>query len=129
MVMLFKAKSKEAAAVVPDGTYKAALTKVTQFENAYGERVGFEFTLHGKGVEGQKVMRSTSPILSPSGKLADVLRGLLGRELTHTELSGGIDAEDLVGVMCNVLVLSSKGKNGNTYSNVERIFPIESQLF
>lgn len=129
MVMLLKPKSKEAAAVVPDGTYKAALTKVTQFENAYGQRIGFEFTLQGKGVEGMKVMRSTSPVLSPTGKLADVLRGLLGRELTTKELSGGIDAEDLVGVICNVLVLSAKGKNGNTYSNVERIFPIEGNLF
>jgi hypothetical protein len=61
MVMLLKPKSKETAAAVPDGTYKATLSKVTQFENAYGQRIGFEFTLQGKGVEGERVMRSTTP--------------------------------------------------------------------
>lgn len=124
MVMLLKPKSKDTADVVPDGTYKSTLTKVTQFENSYGQRIGFEFTLHGNGVEGNKVMRSTTPNLSATGKLADVLRGLLGRDLTAQELAGGIDVEDLVGVMCNVLVLKSKGKSGATYSNVERIFPL-----
>ena len=129
MVMLFKPKSKETAAVVPDGTYKAALSKVTQFENSYGTRVGFEFTLKGNGVDGAKVMRSTSPNLSPSGKLADVLRGLLGRDLQPAEIDSGIDVEKLIGTECSVLVLTSKGKNGNTYSNVERIFPLAGNLF
>lgn len=125
MVMLLKPKST-AAAVVPDGTYKAQLTKVTQFDNAYGQRIGFEFTLQAHGVEGQRVMRSTAPNLSPSSKLADVLRGILGRELTTDELVKGMDVEALVGRECSVLVLSARGKNGNTYSNVERIFPAES---
>lgn len=128
MAMLLKPKSKEAA-LIPDGTYKAALSKVTRFDNAYGTRIGFEFTLQGKGVEGQKVMRSTSPNLSPSGKLADVLRGLLGRDLKPAEVEGGIDVEKLVGTECSVLVLQSKSKNGNTYSNVERIFPLAGNLF
>lgn len=72
MAMLLKPKSKDVA-LVPDGTYQAQLSKVTRFDNAYGTRIGFEFTLQGSGVDGQKVMRSTSPNLSPSGKLADVL--------------------------------------------------------
>ena len=122
MVMLLKPKNT-AAAAVPDGTYKAELTKVTQFDNAYGQRIGFEFTLQAQGMVGQKVMRSTGPNLSPSSKLADVLRGILGRELTTDELVKGMDVEALVGRECSVLVLSARGKNGNTYSNVERIFP------
>lgn len=129
MVMLLKPKSKDAAIVVPDGTYRATLSKVTQFENSYGQRIGFEFTLQGNGVEGAKVMRSTSPNLSPSGKLADVMRGLLGRDLKPAETDGGIDVEKLIGTECSVLVLTGKGKNGNTYSNVERIFPLAGNLF
>jgi hypothetical protein len=129
MVMLLKPKSKDAAIVVADGTYRATLSKVTQFENSYGQRIGFEFTLQGKGVDGTKVMRSTSPNLSPSGKLADVLRGLLGRDLKPAETDGGIDVEKLIGTECSVLVLTGKGKNGNTYSNVERIFPLAGNLF
>lgn len=123
MSMVLKPKSKETAAVVPDGTYRANLSKVTRFDNAYGTRIGFEFTLQGKGIDGAKVMRSTTPNLSPKGKLADVLRGLLGRDLTETELESGLDVEKLVGTICNVMVLKSKGKDGATYSNVERIFP------
>ena len=129
MVMLLKPKSKDAAIVVPDGTYRATLSKVTQFENSYGQRIGFEFTLQGNGAEGAKVMRSTSPNLSPSGKLADVLRGLLGRDLKPSEAEGGVDVEKLIGTECSVLVLTGKGKNGNTYSNVERIFPLAGNLF
>lgn len=122
MVMLLKPKSA-AAVVVPDGTYKATLSKVTQFDNAYGRRIGFEFTLQDKGVDGQKVMRSTAPNLSATSKLADVLRGLLGRELTATELANGVDVEKLIGTACSVMVLQARSKSGAVYSNVERIFP------
>ena len=90
MVMVLKPKSDNSAAVVPDGTYQATLSKVSQFENAYGQRIGFEFTLSGKGVDGMKVMRSTSPVLSAKGKLAEVLTGLMGRELTQKDLSSGV---------------------------------------
>ncbi|NBO87502.1 MAG: hypothetical protein EBV00_05085 [Burkholderiaceae bacterium] len=128
MVMLLKPKGKEAT-LIPDGTYRAALSKVTRFDNAYGTRIGFEFTLQGKGVDGQKVMRSTSPNLSPSGKLADVLRGLLGRDLKPAEVEAGIDAERLVGTECSVLVIQSRSKNGTVYSNVERVFPLAGNLF
>jgi hypothetical protein len=128
MVMLLKPKGKEAT-LIPDGTYRAALSKVSRFDNAYGTRIGFEFTLQGKGVDGQKVMRSTSPNLSPSGKLADVLRGLLGRDLKPAEVEAGIDAEMLVGTECSVLVIQSRSKNGTVYSNVERVFPLAGNLF
>lgn len=122
MAMMLKPKSEAAAVVVPEGTYKAMLSNITQFQNVYGERIGFEFTLQGNGVDGQKVMRSTNPVLTPKSKLAEVLAGLLGRELTAEELSGGFDVSRLVGKTCNVLVLKSRSKNGAVYSNVERIF-------
>lgn len=129
MAILLKPKHKEQPIdLVPDGSYKAELTKINQFKNAYGDRLGFEFTLQDKAVAGLKVMRSTSTQLSASGKLADVLRGILGRELTAAELSKGIDVDGLVGMVCGVLVLQAKAKNGITYSNVERIFPASPQL-
>ena len=45
----------------------ARLSKVTLFEDAYGERVGFEFRLVGGGVDRGKVLRSTSPALLTKG--------------------------------------------------------------
>lgn len=122
MPMVLKPKNKSVAIVVPEGSYKATLSKVSQFTNAYGERIGFEFSLHGEGVEGAAVMRSTNPILTVKSKLAEVLNGLLGRELTHDEINKGFDVEQMIGTECNVLVLNSKSKTGTTYSNVERIF-------
>ena len=126
MAIVLKPKAKEQADLVPDGSYQAQVSKIHQFQNAYGERIGFEFTLKDRAVAGLKVMRGTSTQLSASGKLADVLRGILGRELTAAELSKGIDVDSLVGMECGVLVLQTKSKNGNTYSNVERIFPTAS---
>jgi len=122
MGVMLKPGRSTAAALVPNGTYPARLTAVKQFENAYGDRVGFEFTLQGGEVDGLTVMRSTGPNLTPQSKLADVLRGLLGRELEESELTTGMDVENLVGTECKVLVLQSRGKGGQTYSNVEQVF-------
>jgi len=126
--MLLKPQPKTKAALVPDGMYSAVLSNVTMFENVYGQRVGFEFTLKGEGVEGSKVMRSTSPTLSARGKLAEVLSGLLGRELTPAELTTGVDASKLIGCECEVLVLQAKGKGGAMFSNVERIIRAGTEL-
>ena len=110
------------AALVPNGTYPATLSGIKQFENAYGDRVGFEFTLQGEEVDGATVMRSTSPNLSAKSKLAEVLRGLLGRDLSEEEYQEGLDIEGLVGSECRVLVLQTRGKSGQVYSNVEQVF-------
>lgn len=118
MVTVVKPKSKAENTTVADGSYPATLSKVTQFNNAYGQRVGFEFTLD----DGHKVMRSTNTVLSEKSKLAEVITGLSGKRLTATQLERGVDLEKLVGTACMVLVANSAGKNGVIYSNVERIF-------
>ena len=122
MAVMVKPRAQSAAAVVPNGTYPARLTDITQFQNAYGDRIGFEFTLQGGDVDGLTVMRSASPNLSAKSKLAELLRGLLGRSLEEHELTSGLDVEELVGIECKVLVLQSKGKSGHIYSNVEQVF-------
>jgi hypothetical protein len=54
--------------------------------------------------------------------LAQVIEGVLGRELSPKEISAGFDLEDLIDKECNILVLQSKSKAGAVYSNVERVF-------
>ena len=122
--MVFKVKPKPApaAAVIKDGTYRATVSNLKQFANTYGERIGFEFTIQGGQFDGERVMRSTAPQLSKQSKLAEVIEGILGRELTDKELQGGFDLEDLIDKECNILVLQSKSKTGAVYSNVERVF-------
>ncbi|MCP4127370.1 MAG: hypothetical protein GY753_09940 [Gammaproteobacteria bacterium] len=110
------------AAVLANGVYPARLSAIKEFENSYGQRLGFEFTIQGGAHDGDKVMRSTSPHLTPKSKLAGLLRGLLGRDLSQAEAEMGFDIEDLVGVECNVLVSQGRGKSGQVYTNVESVF-------
>ena len=122
--MVFKVKPKAAtpAASIKDGAYRATVSNLKQFANVYGERVGFEFTIQGGQFAGERVMRSTAPQLTKQSKLAEVIEGILGRELTVKELQGGFDLEDLIDKECSILVLQSKSKTGAVYSNVERVF-------
>ena len=122
--MVFKVKPKAAtpAASIKDGTYRATVSNLKQFANTYGERIGFEFTIQGGQFDGERVMRSTAPQLSKQSKLAEVIEGILGRELTDKELQGGFDLDELIDKECSILVLQSKSKTGAVYSNVERVF-------
>ena len=122
MVFKVKPKAAPAAALIKDGTYRATVSNLKQFANTYGERIGFEFTIQGGQFDGERVMRSTAPQLSKQSKLAEVIEGILGRELTEKELQGGFDLDDLIDKECNILVLQSKSKAGAVYSNVERVF-------
>ena len=122
MVFKVKPKAAPAAALIKDGTYRATVSNLKQFANTYGERIGFEFTIQGGQFDGERVMRSTAPQLSKQSKLAEVIEGILGRELTDKELQGGFDLDELIDKECSILVLQSKSKNGAVYSNVERVF-------
>jgi hypothetical protein len=108
--------------LVPSGTYSATLTNVKHFDNAYGRRLGFEFTLQGGQLDGQRVTQSTSPNLSTQSKLTELLQALLGRPLEDHELMQGVDIDNLIGMDCNVLVQHAKTKSGQTYNNVDRVF-------
>ena len=117
--------ANKAAAHAPslrDGTYRATLTNIKQISNTDGQRIGFEFTVLGGHADGEKVMRSTAPQLTKQSKLAEVIEGMLGRDLTDKELRDGFDLEELLDRECSVLVLQSRSKSGSTYSNVERVF-------
>ena len=122
--MVFKVTPKAAtpAASIKDGTYRATVSNLKQFANTYGERIGFEFTISGGQFDGEKVMRSTAPQLTKHSKLAEVIEGIVGRDLTDKELQGGFDLEDLIDKECSILVLQSRTKTGAVYSNVERVF-------
>lgn len=122
MSLVVKQKDAAPAAVLKDGSYKATLTNIRPFSNTYGQRIGFEFTIGGGQFDGEKVMRSTAPQLTRQSKLAEVIEGILGRDLTDKELQGGFDLEDLIDKECSILVLQSKSKTGAVYSNVERVF-------
>lgn len=120
--MIVKPKAQAQGKVVKDGTYKATVKEVKSFTNAFGERLGVVFQLDGGEYDGVELMRSCSPELTAKGKLAELIKGVIGRDITQEEYLKGFDLDALTGVSCQVLVLQSRGKNGNLYSNVERVF-------
>ena len=66
---------------------------------------------------------SITPLMEAATlKLAEVIEGITGRELTDKELQGGFDLDELLDAACNILVLQSRSKTGAVYSNVERVF-------
>ena len=123
--MAIVVKHQTAAAQTPalkNGTYKATLSNIKQFANTYGQRLGFEFTVTAGDCEGETVMRSTAPQLTKQSKLAEVIEGMMGRDLTDKEIRDGFDLETLLNKECNILVIQSKSKTGVVYSNVEQVF-------
>jgi hypothetical protein len=74
-------------------------------------------------------MRSTAPQLTRQSKLAEVIEGITGRELTAKELQGGFDLDELLDAACNILVLQSREQDRRgLYSNVERVFQTHDHL-
>jgi len=107
MAVIAKPKAPKQAVAIPDGTYRAQLVEVKEFTNAFGDRLGFVFEIIEGNQAGIQIMRSTSPVLSGKGHLAQIITGLLGRELTMEEVSTGINLERLVGTECNILAMQS----------------------
>ena len=96
--------------------HRAELLRVYQFRNAYGERVLFEFLLP----DGSTVTHSAAPSLSPRGKLAEALHGLLGREPTGAELAA---PECLGGRACTLTIRTACNRSGKRYPSVIAISP------
>ena len=105
--------------LVPDGEYRARLVAVVPFTNARGARLGLSYRIedgpHAGTVLGQSAARSASP----TGKLAAVLRDLLGREPTVDELRDGPGSEQ-IGLACRIIVLEECTRSGSRYSEVQQ---------
>lgn len=100
---------------VPEGAYQAHLVAVRKFGNAYGPRLGLDFKLS----DGAVVTTSCSPSASTKSKLAELLRGLLGRDPHADELA---NPSRLTGAACKVLVRTEATRSGKAYSNVATVF-------
>ena len=123
-MMIVKPKAPPQVQVIKDSIYTTKLIEVKTFVNSFGDRLGFIFAIQGGEYDGVELMRSCSPQLSRQGKLAELLQGILGRELTVQELEHGFDLESLIGSECELLVLQKKARNGQMYSNIEKVFSI-----
>lgn len=106
----------EPTSSLPDGPYRADLLRVYPFRNAYGERVMFEFQLTScPDRAGHLIVHSATPSRSPHGKLADTLRGLLGRDPTEAELMAPYQ---LARRACTIIVRMATNRSGKSYPSV-----------
>ena len=94
MAFVVRHEQSKPMATVRDGTYRAVLSNIKQFANTYGQRVGFEFTVKGGEFDGETVLRSTAPQLTKQSELAQVIEGVLGRELSASECGSGFRASE-----------------------------------
>ena len=108
-------------APVPEGVYRAELVRVEAFANAHGPRVGLVFRLLDGGCQGEELMQSAAPG-SPSGKLAELLRGLGGSEGTLEA------ARAAVGRRCQVAIRHGTTKAGKAYASVSQTLPQQEKF-
>jgi hypothetical protein len=106
---------------IPAGLYPARLDSVTRYQGGWSERVGFVFHIAEGKYLGKTVTLSTATNLNRQSKLGETLHGLLGRELSDAEVTGGFDPECLVGTECDVLVMKRTNRSGKAYLTVDRI--------
>lgn len=101
--------------LVADGLHRANLVAVQRFSNAHGPRIAFVFEL----ADGKRLMASAAPSTNPRSKVAELLRGLLGRDPSNAELG---DPTRLERVRCQILVRTEANKSSRSYSNVVTVF-------
>jgi hypothetical protein len=108
MVFLVKQIDAVPTLLVKDGTYRATVSGLKQSANAYGERIGFEFTIHGGQFDGETVMRSTTPQLIKQLKLAKVSHLVMvtlitrhSQDQTHVDLLDGMKSAKRCLITCS----------------------------
>jgi hypothetical protein len=106
--------------MVPDGEYLARFIAVAPFSNAHGDRLGFSFEIDSGPYAGVVLMQSAALNPSPAGRLAALLRDLLGREPTPADLRDGPGPEH-IGLTCRIIAREGRSRSGTRYSAVERV--------
>ena len=104
-------------ALIENGTYRATLTNVYRFSNSFGQRIGFEFTLYGRNVEGQTVTRTTTTKLADKSKLGETFKALNKGKTTALQ-----SLKSLIGTRCIVLIIQQRNRQGQLFNSVDRIF-------
>ena len=107
---------KQNELLIENGTYQATLTDVFRFNNSFGQRIGFEFTLHGRNIEGRKITRTTTTKLARKSKLAETLKALSRHNMAVQPF------EALIGTRCIVLIIQQRNQQGRMFNSVDRIF-------
>lgn len=111
---------REGRILVPDGEYEGRLIDSAPFATARGERMGFSYEIVGGEYAGAILMQSAARSESPTGKLAGLLRELLGREPSSSELRDGPGREH-IGLACRLNTRQDCTQSGTPFSAVQKV--------
>jgi len=107
--------------LIPAAEYSAELSDVSEYENAFGHRLSFHFTITEGMLSGSIVERRTTASFTPRSKLGEMIAELLGRSLTERDMQSGIDLEQLIGTVCRVSVTHKIDRSGTPYCEVDHV--------
>ena len=101
--------------LIPEGVHPAKLAGIQRFASAFGDRLGLRFEIIDGEQCGVVLMQSAAPSLSPKSKLADLMRGLIGREPYTEDLKA---ADAFVGSTCKIVVRHERNRDGRPYAAI-----------
>ena len=104
------------AELIPEGLYEAALIDVRPFSNPHGQRIGLVFEITAGLHRGIELMESAALTGSPRGKLAELMRGMGGADVSMDA------ARDLIGRRCRIAVRHESNRAGKTYAAIAQTF-------
>ena len=102
--------------LIPEGLYEAALVDVRPFNNPHGQRIGLVFEITAGLYRSIELMESAALTGSPRGKLAELIRGLGGADVSMDA------ARDLIGRRCRIAVRHESNRAGKTYAAIAQTF-------
>ena len=119
--MLLTRQSTPAGILIPEAEYSAELSDVSEYENAFGHRLSFRFTITEGMLSGSVVERRTTASFTLRSKLGELIAELLGRPLTDSDMRAGVDLEQLIGTVCRVTVSHKRDRSGTPYCEADHV--------
>ena len=121
--MAWNGKVKEAPEQIPEGTYKASLTSITETDGQYGKMVQVGFTLVTEDeFNGEQVNGVCSTVINEKSKLGRWINAIIGRS---PQVGEEITEEDLLRKDCQVEVEHTRKNQGTVFANVTEVLPTE----
>lgn len=109
---------------VPEGTYSAYISKISENSSIYGAMVVMEFTLASNDeFDGRQVNGVCRPVINQKSKLGRWIAAIIGRTF---QVGEEIKEEDILHRACRIVVKHTQKKNQVTiFANVIDVLPAE----
>lgn len=114
----------EAPDPIPEGLYRASVSKIEEHTGLYGAYLRFVFEIADGDHKGETRSLVASKKLTSSAngnsKLFDVVKTL---NKTEPEVDESVDLDSLVGKSCQIVVKNGKFRDGVQFQDVSQVLP------